>query len=436
MKVINIGLLGVGTVGTGIAKIMIDNEALIVSRLGAKLNLKKAADLDVARDRGVSFGKGVLTTNPLDVVNDPEIDIVLEMIGGVTIAKDLILQAIANGKHVVTANKALIASHGNMIFNAAADKGVAIAFEPSVGGCMPIIKTLRESLVGNHILSIAGILNGTCNYILTKITSEGVSFDVALAGAQAEGFAEADPALDIEGFDTAHKLAILSSIAYGMEISFKDIYIEGISHITPMDIEFAGQYGYKIKLLAITKYADDTVEARVHPAMIPFSNPLSSVNGSLNAVTITGDAVGDMMLYGYGAGMLPTASAAVSDMVDIARSILAGSSPVIPIRSFQTDRIRKIPVRPMDELISHYYIRLTALDRPGVLSKIAGILGDHDISIKSVHQIDQKLKGGVPIFMLTHQAKEAEVQKALTKISSLDVITDKPMLIRIEEKNN
>jgi homoserine dehydrogenase len=436
MKIIHLGLLGVGTVGTGIAKILINNESLIISKLGAKLNLKRAADLDIKKDRGVSFGKGVLTTNPLDVVNDPEIDIVLEMIGGVTIAKDLILKAIENGKHVVTANKALIASHGNMIFKAAYDKGVAIAFEPSVGGCVPIIKTLRESLVGNHILSIAGILNGTCNYILSKITSEGISFEDALAGAQKEGFAEADPTLDIEGFDTAHKLAILASIAYGMEISTDDIFIEGISNISPMDIEFAGQYGYKIKLLAITKLTDNEVEARVHPTMITYSNPLSSVNGSLNAVTITGDAIGDMMLYGYGAGMMPTASAAVSDIVDIARSLLAGSSPAVPIRSFQMEHIRKIPVRPVDELITHYYIRLTALDRPGVLSKIAGILGDHDISIKSVHQTDQKLKGGVPIFMLTHQAKEAEVQKALMKISSLDVITDKPMLIRIEEKNS
>jgi homoserine dehydrogenase len=433
MKTIHIGLLGVGTVGTGIAKILINNEALIVSRLGAKLNLKRAADLDIKRDRGVCFGKGVLTTDPLDVVNDPQIDIVVEMIGGVGIAKDLILKAIANGKHVVTANKALIASHGDRIFTAALDKGVAIAFEPSVGGCMPIIKTLRESLAGNHILSIAGILNGTCNYILSKITSEGVSFDDALAGA--EGFAEADPTLDIEGFDTAHKLAILASIAYGMEIRVEDIFIEGISQITPMDIAFAGQYGYKIKLLAITKHSGAAVEARVHPAMIAFSNPLSNVNGSLNAVTITGDAVGDMMLYGHGAGMMPTASAAVSDIVDIARSLLAGTPPAIPSRSFQADQIRKIPVRPISELVTHYYIRFTALDRPGVLSKIAGILGDHDISIKSVHQTDQKLKGGVPIFMLTHQAKEAEVQNALMKISSLDVITDKPMLIRIEEKN-
>lgn len=436
MKVIHVGLLGLGTVGTGIARLLINNNALIASKLGAQLYLKKAADLDIKRDRGISFKEGMLTTDPLEVVNDPEIDIILEMIGGEKIAKELILKAIDNGKHIVTANKALLASQGDALFKAASEKGVAIAFEPSVGGCMPIIKTLRESLVGNHILSITGILNGTCNYILSKITSEGISFEKALIGAQTEGFAEADPTLDIEGYDTAHKLAILSSIAYGMKINLKDIYIEGISRITPMDIEFAEQCGYRIKLLAITKNNQDTIDARVHPAMIAFSNPLSNVNGSLNAVTISGDAVGDMMLYGHGAGMMPTASAAVSDLVDIARNILSGSKPQIPMLSFQMDHIRNIPVRSIDELITHYYIRFSAMDRPGVLSKIAGILGDHDISIMSVHQIDRQLKGGVPIFMLTHQAKEAQIRKALSKISSLDVITDKPMVIRIEEKNS
>ncbi len=435
-KIIHIGLVGVGTVGTGVAKILINNKDLISSKLGAEVNLKKAADLDIHKDRGVAFVPGALTTNPWEVVNDPEIDIVVEMIGGVSIAKDLILKAIENGKHIVTANKALLATHGRMIFQAAVNKGVAVAFEPSVAGCIPIIKTLRESLVGNHILSITGILNGTCNYILSKITLEGISFQEALAGAQKEGFAEADPSLDVKGIDTAHKLAILASIAYGMEIRLEDIYIEGISHITPMDIEFAGQNGFRIKLLAITKHRNDWVEARVHPAMINLSNPLSSVNGSLNAVTITGDAVGDMMLYGHGAGMMPTASAAVSDIVDIARGLLSGSAPGIPMRSFQYNSIRNIPVRPMNELISHYYIRLTAVDRPGVLSKISGILGDHDISIKSVHQIDRKLKGGVPIFMLTHQAKEEKVQHALKQIAALDVIIDNPMLIRIEETIN
>ena len=432
MKEINIGILGIGTVGTGIAKILLENESLITSRLGAKLVLKRAADIDLKRDRGLIFKDGVLTTDPFEIVNDPNIDIVLEMIGGENIAKELILKSIDNGKHIVTANKALLASQGNILFKAAAAKGVTIAFEPSVAGCIPIIKTLRETLVANNIQSISGILNGTCNYILSKITGEGVSFESALAEAQAEGFAEADPTLDIEGFDTAHKLAILSSIAFGMEIDIKDIYIEGISRITPMDIEFADQYGYKIKLLAITKYTGESVEARVHPTMIPMSNPLSNVNGSLNAVTISGDAVGDMMLYGHGAGMMPTASAAISDVVDIARALLNGGVPKVPMLSFQTERIRKIPIHPIDEISTVYYFRFSALDQPGVLSKISGILGDHAISIKSVHQTEQKLNGAVPIFMLTHQAKEAEVKKALSKIASLEVIADTPLLIRIE----
>lgn len=433
MKEINVGIVGLGTVGTGIAKLLINNGPLITSRLGAALRLKKAADLYIDRDRGVDFGENVLTTDPFAVVDDPDIHIVLEMIGGQTIAKDLILRAIANGKHIVTANKALLAAQGPRLFAAAAEKGVTIAFEPSVGGCMPIIKTIRESLVGNHIESISGILNGTCNYILSKITSEGVSFESALAGAQAAGFAEADPTLDIEGHDTAHKLAILASIAFGMEIDLKDIYVEGITRVSAMDIEFAQQSGYRIKLLAITKFTDNAVEARVHPTMIPFSNPLSHVDGSMNAVILSGDAVGDMMLYGRGAGMMPTASAAVGDIVDIARNLMNNAASFVPMQSFQTAQIRKLPLRPVDDISTCYYVRFSAKDQPGVLSKISGILGDHQISIKSVHQTERKLNGAVPIMMLTHIAREAEVQQALAKIASLDAITDKPVVIRIEE---
>ncbi|MDA3897710.1 MAG: homoserine dehydrogenase [Desulfobacteraceae bacterium] len=435
MKEIKVGILGLGTVGTGIAKIIYDNAELITSRLGAKLTLKKAADIDLKTDRGINFDDGVLTDDAFKVINDPEIDIVIEMIGGETIAKDFILKAIENGKHIVTANKALLAAHGNMLFKLAAEKGVSIAFEPSVGGCMPIIKTIRESLVGNNITSISGILNGTCNYILSKLTNEGGSFEDALSEAQAEGFAEADPTLDIEGYDTAHKLAILSSIAYGTEINLEDIYVEGITNITAMDIEFANQYGYRIKLLAITKFTGDAIDARVHPTMIPFSNPLSNVNGSLNAVTISGDAVGDMMLYGHGAGMMPTASAAISDTIDIARDLLNGIHTRVPMLSFQMDKITKIPTQPIDEISTFYYIRFSALDQPGVLSTLSGILGDHDISIKSVHQTERKSNGAVPIFMLTHLAKEAEIQKALAKILSLGIITVAPALIRIEGSN-
>jgi homoserine dehydrogenase len=435
MKKINVGLLGCGTIGTGVAKILIENKDLLLSRVGAVLNLKYVADIDLETERGIPFDDGVFISDAFKVVDDPDIDIVVEMIGGEGIAKDLILRAFDNGKPVVTANKALLAGHGNTLFRTAGENGVDLAFEASVGGCMPIIKSLRESLVGNHIRSMAGILNGTCNYILSHSAEDGSSFEDVLAEAQKNGFAEADPTLDIEGIDTAHKLAILTSLAFGMEINFQDIYIEGISKITPMDIEFAREFGYRIKLLAITKDTGDTVEVRVHPTMIPFTNPLSSVNGVLNAVTITGDAVGDMMLYGYGAGMMPTASAVVGDIVDIARNLLAGTESRIPLLSYQMDRIRKIPVRRIDEIFIHYYFRFSALDRPGVLSKISGILGNNEISIKSVQQKGRKTNGAVPIVMLTHLAREADVQKALTEILNLDVVSDRPVLIRIEDEN-
>lgn len=429
-------MLGCGTVGTGVAKILLENRDLISSRVGACLNLRRVADIDIDRDRGVQFDPGVFIADARKVVDDPEIDIIIEMIGGEGIAKALILSAIENGKQVVTANKALLAKEGNVIFKSAAEKGVDLAFEASVGGCMPVVKTLRESLAGNQIRSMIGILNGTCNYIFTKITDEKSTFEKALAEAQASGFAEADPTLDVEGFDTAHKLAILGALAYGMEINFDDIYIEGISNIAPLDIEFAEQFGYRIKLLAISKYKDDAVEARVHPTMIPLNNILSSVNGTLNALAITGDAVGDILLYGHGAGMMPTASAVVSDTVDVARNLLTGATGRIPLLSFQTNTIRKIPVLPMDEIYTHYYFRFSALDRPGVLSKISGILGHHDISIKFVHQKGRKTNGAVPVVMVTHLAKEADVKKALSELAGIDVVSGRPVLIRIEDEND
>jgi homoserine dehydrogenase len=433
MKEIAIGLLGCGTVGTGVAKILMDNASLIESRVGAKLTLRKIADIDIHRDRGIRFEEGVLTTDAAAVVDNPAIHIVLEMIGGETVAKDLILKAIQNGKHVVTANKALLAGQGYTLFRAAAEKNVDIAFEASVGGCMPIIKSLREALVGNRIKSMTGILNGTCNYIFTRITEEGINFEAALADAQENGYAEADPTLDVEGVDTAHKLTILTSLAYGIEVNLDDIFIEGISKITPLDIEFARQFGYKIKLLAISKDLGSSVEARVHPTMIPLDNPLSNVSGTLNAITVSGDAVGDVMLYGHGAGMMPTASAVISDIVDITRNLISGSIARIPLLSYQMDRIRKIPIMPMDEISTQYYFRLFALDRPRVLSKIAGVLGENDISIESVHQKGRKTNGAVPVVMLTHTAKESSMKKAVSEIRSLDVVSGDPLLVRIED---
>ncbi len=433
MKQINIGLLGCGTVGTGVAKLLIENKDLLTARVGADLNLKWVADIDIETDRGIQFPAGVLTTDAQKVVNDPEIDMVIEMIGGQGIAKDFMLQAINNGKHIVTANKALLAAHGNELFATAAQKGVDLAFEASVGGCMPTIKSLRESLVANHIQSMSGILNGTCNYILTKIEDEGISFKEALAQAQQQGYAEADPTLDVEGFDTAHKIAILAALAYGMEINLKAVYIEGISRITPLDIEFARQFGYRIKLLAISKIRNNRVEARVHPTMIPFKNLLTSISGTVNAITISGDAVGDILLYGRGAGMMPTASAVVSDIVDIARNILSGTVRRIPPLSYQRESIRRIPVLPIDDLVTHYYFRFAALDRPGVLSRISGILGRYNISLQSVHQKGRKTNGSVPLVMLSHRAKEADVKRALAEIRDLNVVSDKPVLIRIED---
>ena len=433
MKEINIGLLGCGTVGTGVAKLLIENRDLLTARVGAKLNLKGVADIDIETDRGIQFPAGVLTTDAKKVLNDPEIDMVIEMIGGEGIAKDLMLQAINNGKHIVTANKALLAAHGNELFAAAAQKGVDLAFEASVGGCMPTIKSMRESLVGNHIKSMSGILNGTCNYILSKIEDEGISFEEALAEAQRQGYAEADPTLDVGGFDTAHKIAILAALAYGMEINLKDVYIEGISRITPLDIEFAAQFGYRIKLLAISKIQNSRVEARVHPTMIPFKNLLTSISGTVNAITISGDAVGDILLYGHGAGMMPTASAVVSDIVDIARNILSGTTRRIPPLSYQRESISRIPVLSIDDLVTHYYFRFAALDRPGVLSKISGILGNNDISLQSVHQKGRKTNGSVPLVMLTHRAREADVKQAMAEIRNLNVVSDEPVLIRIED---
>ncbi len=433
MRTMQLGLVGFGTVGTGVARLLIDNAAIIQSRTGAKLGLKSIADIDIETDRGIALPDGLLTTDVEAVINDPDIDIVIEMIGGETIAKEIMLRAIAKGKHIVTANKALLAKHGNQLFRAAADHGVEIAFEASVGGCMPVIKTIRESMVANHIQSMVGILNGTCNYILSNITDAGSTFQAALAEAQANGCAEADPTLDIEGYDTAHKLAIITALAYGMEINFDDIYIEGITGITPMDIEYARQFGYKIKLLAIGKRNANAVEARVHPTMIPVDNILSSVNGTLNALTITGDATGDTLLYGHGAGMLPTASAVISDIVDISRNLLSGAGSRVPMLSYPFDRIQPLPIMPIDDITTHYYIRFSALDRPGVLSIISGILGKFNISIQSVHQKGRRSNGSVPIVMLTHRAREKHIKHAVDQIVQQDVITAAPMLIRIED---
>jgi len=431
MRQINVGVIGFGTVGTGVVKLLTESRALISSRIGAELHLKYVADLDIERDRGVKVDKSILVTDINRVLDDPDLDIVVELIGGETIAKKVILKAIENGKHVVTANKALLAGCGQEIFSAAAQAKVDIGFEASVAGCIPIIKSIKESLAANRIHSVSGILNGTCNYILSKITSEGTVFSKALEDAQKKGYAEADPTLDIEGIDAAHKLAILTALAYGMTINLDDIYVEGIKDITPEDIRHAEQLGYRVKLLAISKYVGDAVEARVHPTMIPFDNLFASVNDSVNAVNVNGDAMGDMFFVGRGAGMMPTASAVVSDLIDISRNILSCTSQRVPLLSFCDENIKNIPVLPMDEILSRYYFRFTAFDRPGVLSTISGILGNYGISIKSVQQAEEKNGRQVPIVFVTGPAREADVKQAIADINELPVTNGKAVLIRI-----
>lgn len=435
MTAVQLGLIGCGTVGAGVANILMKDQQLLQNRVGKPLVLKHVADLDMQTDRGVTFAPGVFIDDAWQIVNDPQIDIVIEMIGGEKLSKALILAAIENGKHVVTANKALLAVHGNELFKAADDRGVDLAYEASVGGCMPIIKSLREALVANHIHALSGILNGTCNYILSQISQTGMAFETALAQAQANGYAEADPTLDIEGFDTAHKLAILTALAYGMPINYRQIYVEGISAITPLDIQFAAEFGYCIKLLAISKRHDDCVEARVHPTMIPKDNILSNVTGSLNAISVNGHAVGDLFLSGHGAGRMPTASAVVSDVVDIARNVSLNAAGRVPLAAYQPNQIKAIPVLPITEIVTHYYFRFNVQDHPGVLSTIAGVLGKQGISIKSVHQKGRKTNGSVPIVMLTHHAKEADVQTAFKELASLDVVNSLPVLIRIEDED-
>lgn len=430
---INIGIIGFGTVGTGTVKILLENRDILKERIGFEINLKKIADLDITRDRGINISPEILTINADNLLNDPHIDIVVELIGGIRPAKDFILKAIQNHKHVVTANKALLATAGNEIFNAAFKAGVEIGFEASVAGGIPIIKVIRESLVANRIKAVYGIINGTSNYILTKMTEENVEFSEALKEAQNLGYAEADPTLDVEGIDSAHKLAILAALAYGIPISFDGIYCEGISRVTPQDIEFASEFGYKVKLLAIAKETDNAIELRVHPTMIPKEYLISKVDGPFNAVYVEGDATGSTLYYGRGAGDMPTGSAVVSDIVDIARNIRKNAIGRIPI---MTRTLRDLRIKKMDDVVSKYYFRFFALDKPGVLSKISGILGNYNISIASVIQKGRRFGKAVPLVVLTHEAKEKDVRQAIREIDQLPVVMDKTIFMRVEGKED
>jgi len=429
---IGVGLVGFGTVGAGVAKILVANRALIQRRVGVPVELVRVADLDIARDRGVSLPPGMLTSDLREVLDDPSVDIVLELIGGYDAAKRVILDAMARGKQVVTANKALLAVHGEEIFEAAARHRVDLGFEASVGGGIPVIRALTEGLAANTILSIYGIINGTSNYILSRMNTVGQGFKEVLAEAQRAGYAEADPTFDVAGIDSAHKLSIMVSLAYGTPVNFKDVYTEGISRITPLDITYAKEFGYTVKLLGIAKFSEGEVEARVHPTMIPSTSPVAHVEGVYNAIQLVGDAVNDIVLYGQGAGSMPTGSAVVSDVIDIARNLLKGASGRVPPASFQQDQRRPLRIRRMEEIVSLYYLRFMVLDRPGVLSQISGVLGRHGISISSVLQQGRKEGQTVPVVIMTHTSTERDVQASLREIDRMPFISEPTTLIRVE----
>ncbi|MCS6290585.1 MAG: homoserine dehydrogenase [Nitrospira sp.] len=432
---IGVGLIGFGTVGTGVARVLNDNAELIRRRVGVPVKLFRIADLDITRDRGIAIAPGVLTTDIQQVLTDPRVDIVIELMGGYDLAKRVILDAIQRGKHVVTANKALLAVHGEEIFAAASRQGIDLGFEASVGGGIPVIRALMEGLAANNIQSIYGIINGTSNYILSRMTSEGQRFDEVLDEAKRAGYAEADPTFDVAGIDSAHKLTIMVSLAYGTPVNFKEIYTEGITGLTPLDIAYAKEFGFTIKLLAIAKYSEGEIEARVHPTMVPSVSQIAKVDGVYNAIQLVGDAVEDVVLYGRGAGSMPTGSAVVSDVMAIARNLLKDAAGRVPPASYQPDQRRPLRMRPMEEITSLYYIRFMVVDRPGVLSQIAGVLGRYGISISSVLQQGRKEGQTVPVVIMTHMAKERDIQNALREINPMSYISEPTMLIRVEGRD-
>lgn len=434
MKEIRVGLIGWGTIGTGVIKILQENGPLIEKRLGSKIVLKGIADIDLETERPVEVKPELLTNRADEVIENPQIDIVLELIGGIEPARSYIIEAFKRGKHVVTANKALLATHLDELREVAQQHNVDLNFEAAVGGGIPIIRALKEGFVAERIDAIFGILNGTSNYVLSTMSNEGGEFNAVLSQAQEMGYAEMNPSLDIDGIDAAHKLAILMKLAFGAKFPFEDIFIEGISDITPLDIEFGREFGYTIKLLAIAKADGKTIEARVHPTMLPSDHLLATVSGVFNAIYLKGNAVGETLFYGQGAGMMPTGSAVVGDLVELSRNILKGTGKRVPTLSFQPARIKGMKVKDIKDIIRPYYMRFSAVDRPGVLSKISGVLGKNDISIASVIQKGRQVSEAVPVVIMTHEARERNVRRALREIDEMEVILDRTMLIRVERE--
>ncbi len=438
-KAVGVGLIGFGTIGTGVVKVLQRNADVIERRLGFPLRLVRVADLDLERDRGVDL-EGIRFDSDSDaVIEDPAVEIVIELIGGYDVAKRIILRAIEAGKHVVTANKALLALHGKQLFDAARKRGVDVAFEASVGGGIPILRALREGLAANHIDSVYGIMNGTTNYVLTQMEATGEPFDAVVKRAQDLGYAEADPTFDLEGVDAAHKLTLLVAMAFGADLTYKEIATEGICGLAPVDFAAASEFGYRIKLLGIAKAhrgADgaERIEARVHPTLIPRSSLLASVDGAMNAVAVCGDAVGPTLFYGAGAGEMPTASAVVGDLIEVARDIRRGVAGRVAPLSYLPDELQTKPILPLGEIVGRAYLRFSALDRPGALAHISGILADHEIGIEAVSQSGQGGDGeSVPVLMQTDPVRESVLRAALEEIERLSDLSAPTRLIRIEE---
>lgn len=428
---INIALLGRGTVAQGVIKLLLKNQKIIKKRVGTTLSLFKVLTRNTRKRRRIKLPASLMTDVPEDILRNPNVDIVVELIGGYEPARSYILRAMEAGKDIVTANKALLAVHGEEIFAKAQRHGIDIGFEASVGGGIPIIRTLKEGLAGDRNRALFAILNGTCNYILTTMEERGKNFHEALAHAQKLGYAEADPSFDVNGIDVAHKLAILVLLAFGTRVRLSDIYTEGIRHISAMDITYARELGYRIKLLAIARNENGAIEARVHPALIPVHHPLASVRGPYNAVFIDGEALGPTMYSGQGAGMMPTATAVLADIIEIARNRLHGKSLRIPPLGYPIDSLSRLPLKSINDLKTDYYLRFMVLDRPGVLAQIAGILGHYGISIASVIQKEDREGNTVPVVMHTQKARERELKKALSRINRLKVVKAKSVYIRV-----
>lgn len=434
MNPINVGLIGIGTVGGGTWTVLKRNADEIARRAGRPIRITAVADRNVELAKQVTGGAARVTDDAFSLVNDPEIDIILELIGGYGVAKEVVMQAIANGKHVVTANKALLAVHGTEIFNAAQDKGVMVAFEAAVAGGIPVIKALREGLSANRIEWVAGIINGTTNFILSEMRDKGLSFDTVLKEAQRLGYAEADPTFDIEGVDAAHKATLIAAIAFGIPVQFDKAYIEGITKLEASDIKYAEQLGYRIKLLGIAKRRDNGIELRVHPTLIPAKRLIANVEGAMNAVLVKGDAVGATMYYGKGAGAEPTASAVIADLVDVTRLATADAAHRVPHLAFQPNAMSNLPILPMSEIETGYYLRLRVEDKPGVLADVTRILADQHISIDAMLQREpEEGEGETDIIILTHVCKESSADAAIARIEGLAAQKGKVKRIRLEE---